>query len=112
MGGQRGSDGADEEQHRRQFHHRKATDPVGQPTRGQRTGCRTEQRRRHGEPQGGVVDFEVLLDRGHSAVDHRAVVAEQQPAEGGDRCDAKRTEAGRELLVAIDRGGIVTYRTM
>ncbi len=63
LGARRGTDRADQEQQRRDLHHRNATDRVGDPACGHRADCGTEQRRRHGEAQLRVVDTEVVLDR-------------------------------------------------
>ena len=82
-----GTDRTDQEQQRSEFHHREAADPVGDAAGSHGTERRTQQSRGNGEAQGSVVDVEMLLDRLHGAVDDGAVVAEQQPAEGGYRCD-------------------------
>ena len=47
-----------------------------------------DQRRRHREARHELADLEVVFDRRDRAVDDGAVVAEEQPAEGGDRSDS------------------------
>ena len=89
------AEGADEEQHRGDLHHRDAADLVGDPACGHRAGGRTEQRRRDGETEFGLPmpkSSSIGRDR---AVDDRAVVAEQQAAEGRDRSDSDARAAGR-----------------
>jgi len=85
---QRGSERADEEEQRRDLHHRDSADLVGDPTRGHGACRRAEERRGDGEAQLGVADAEVLLDGIDRAVDDGAVIAEQQTAQCGYRGDS------------------------
>ena len=94
-----GAERADEEQHGGDLHDRDAADLVGDPARRHRARRGTEERRGDGETEFGVADAEVLLDRVDRAVDHRAVVAEQQAAERGDRSDSDGGAARREVIV-------------
>ena len=93
------TEGADEEQHRGDLHHRDASDAVGDPSGRHGTRGGTEQGGRDGEPQLVVVDAEVFLDGIDRAVDDGAVVAEQQAAEGGHRRDPNCGPTRREVLV-------------
>ncbi len=102
--GQHRADGADREQQRARLHDLDAAVPVGEPA-GQRRADRRAQQGR-GDDQAGhaVADAELLLDAGDGAVDHGAVVAEQEPAEGrggGDE-DDEAEAAGRG---GLDRPG-------
>ncbi len=97
---QTGAEGADQEQHRGDLHHREAADLVRQPA-----GDHRAERRRPSSaaatamPSVQLTDPEMVLDRRHGAVDDGAVVAEQQAAERCDRRDSDDAAAVFGFLV-------------
>jgi hypothetical protein len=101
--GQAGHDRTDQEQRGRHLHDGQPTQLIGQSPGHQRTRGGPEQGGRHRETQGGRVGLELIFDRGHGPVDHRAVVPEQESAEGGHARDAHHTLA--RGVVVVDRPG-------
>ena len=104
---QAGAERADEEQHCGDLHDRYTPDPIGDAARCHRAGGGAEQRRRYGEAQRVVADAEVALDRGHRAIDDRAVIAEEEAAECGHRCDPDSGPARGEIFVGDRRRCLV-----
>ncbi len=84
IGRQTGAEGTDQEQQRGKFHDRQAADLVRQPSGDQCTERRADQRRGDRDASHKFADLEVVFNRRYGAVDHGAVVAEQQPAKGCD----------------------------
>ena len=84
VGGQAGAQCAEQEQHRGDLHHRHAAQLVGQPAGHQGAGGRAEQRGGDGEAQFQGARVELGGDRLVGAVDHRAVVTEQEAPDAHD----------------------------
>jgi hypothetical protein len=99
--GEAGAERAEQEEDRGHLHGGQSSVPVRDAAGEDRARSRAEQCRGDGEAQTGGADLEAVLDSGDRAVDHGAVVAEQEPAQRRDGGDANRNVP--VFLLSIDR---------
>jgi hypothetical protein len=98
-----GAERAHEEEHGRQLHDGQASEPVGHPAGRHRARGGAQQSGRDGEAQQRWFDLELPLDGRDGAVDHGAVVAEQEAAQRRDDGDADRALGLFARRAVVDR---------